>query len=204
MPDASLLSLCSCARESTTPVVSHPLAEDAKRPGFAGLFDVYVLTNYYIGRVTLFHHVELRVLWADTDPAGIVWFGVFFRYFEQAEEELFRQLGRDRTALLSQLDIFMPRTSLQSRFRSPAKLGDEIAVGVGIASITDRRVEYAFDVRERGDGRLICDASYRVACVDRRTFAPRAFPREILDLLAPAVVGTAAATGTRAPGGHPR
>lgn len=146
---------------------------------------------YYIGRVPLFHHVDLRVLWADTDPAGIVWFGVFFRYFEQAEEELFRALGRDRTQLLNDLQIFMPRTSLQSRFKSPAKLGDEIAVGVGVAAITDRRVEYAFDVRERGTHRLICDASYRVACVDRQTFAPRAFPREIVDLLSPALARSA-------------
>jgi acyl-CoA thioester hydrolase len=74
--------------------------------------------------VALFHSIPLRVMWADTDPAGIVWFGVFFRYFENAEEELFRRLGTDRTALLGKLGIFMPRTSLQSRFRSPAKLGD--------------------------------------------------------------------------------
>ena len=139
--------------------------------------------------MALFHHVDLRVLWADTDPAGIVWFGVFCRYFEQAEEELFRTLGTDRTALLSQLQIFMPRTSMQSRFKSPAKLGDEIVIGVGVSAITDRRIEYAFDIRERGTDRLICDASYRVACVDQRTFAPRPFPREIVDLLAPATVG---------------
>ncbi|HZT76228.1 MAG TPA: thioesterase family protein [Vicinamibacterales bacterium] len=138
-------------------------------------------------RVPLFHHVDLRVLWADTDPAGIVWFGVFFRYFEQAEEELFRALGHDRTKLLADLGIFMPRTSLQSRFKSPARLGDEIAVGVGVSAITDRRIEYAFDIRERGTGRLICDASYRVACVEQQTFAPRAFPRQIVDLLAPAL-----------------
>jgi len=125
-------------------------------------------------------------MWADTDPAGIVWFGVFFRYFENAEEELFRRLGRDRTALLADLAIFMPRTSLQSRFRSPARLGDEIAVGVGVASISDRRVEYAFDIRERGTDRLICDASYRVACVDRATFAPRDFPSEVVSLLSQA------------------
>ncbi len=128
------------------------------------------------------------MLWADTDPAGIVWFGVFFRYFEQAEEELFRALGRDRTRLLAELKIFMPRTSLQSRFRSPARLGDEIAVGVGVAAIDERRVEYAFDVRERGADRLICEAGYRVACVDQQTFAPRTFPREIAELLAPALV----------------
>jgi YbgC/YbaW family acyl-CoA thioester hydrolase len=137
--------------------------------------------------VPLFHHVDLRVMWSDTDPAGIVWFGVFFRYFENAEEDLFRRLGRDRTALLRELQIFMPRTSLESRFRSPAKLGDEISVGVGVRSITDRRIEYAFDIRERGTGRLICETSYRVACVDATTFAPRAFPSEVSTLLAAAL-----------------
>lgn len=126
-------------------------------------------------------------MWADTDPAGIVWFGVFFRYFENAEEELFRRLGSDRTALLAALGIFMPRTSLQSRFRSPARLGDEIAVGVGVSSITARRVEYAFDVRERATARVICEASYRIACVDAKTFTPRDTPAEIVELLTPAL-----------------
>jgi len=96
--------------------------------------------------VALFHHLDLRVLWSDTDPAGIVWFGVFFRYFEHAEEDLYRRLGSDRTALLRRLHIFMPRTSLQSGFRSPAKLGDAISVGVGIAEITERRIGFAFDI----------------------------------------------------------
>jgi len=126
-------------------------------------------------------------MWADTDAAGIVWFGVFFRYFENAEEELFRALGRDRTKLLGELRIFMPRTSLECSFRSPARLGDEISVGVAIAAMTDRRVTYAFDVRERGTDRLICEASYRVACVDAASFAARAFPSEVVTLLAPAL-----------------
>ena len=146
---------------------------------------------YYIGHVALFHHVDLRVLWADTDPAGIVWFGVFCRYFEQAEEELFRALGRDRTALIHELGVFMPRTSLECRFRSPAKLGDEVFVGVAVSELTDRRVRYAFDVRERHTDRLILEASYRVACVDAATFTARPFPPEILTLLAPALTETA-------------
>lgn len=139
--------------------------------------------------VPLFHHYDLRVMWPDADPAGIVWFGVFFRYFENAEEELYLRLGRDRTTLLRELNIFMPRTSLESRFRSPARLGDEIAVGVGVAGIAERRIEFAFEVRERGTDRLICEASYRVACVDAATFAPRSFPAEIATLLAPAKIG---------------
>ena len=125
-------------------------------------------------------------MWSDTDPAGIVWFGVFFRYFENAEEDLYRRLGSDRTRLLRSLHVLMPRTSLQSRFRSPAKLGDELSVGVGVAEITERRIGFAFDIHERGTDRLVCDASYRVACVDATTFTPQAFPREIVELLTPA------------------
>ena len=146
-------------------------------------------------------------MWSDTDPAGIVWFGVFFRYFENAEEELFRRLGQDRTPLLHELGIFMPRTSLQARFRSPAKLGDDIAVGVGVAAIRDRRIEYAFDIREQGSERLICEASYRVACVDARTFAPRTFPNEITKLLSAALPPRAAheyARATAHAGASPR
>ena len=130
-------------------------------------------------------------MWPDTDAAGIVWFGVFCRYFENAEEELFRALGHDRTELLKRLRIYMPRTSLTCSFRSPAKLGDEISVGVAIADISDRRVTWAFDVRERGTDRLICEASYRVACVDAVSFAVRPVPPEIASLLTPAVTAGA-------------
>src|SRR5204862_6243111 len=79
-------------------------------------------------------------------------------------------------------------TSLQTRFRSPAKLGDELSVGVGVGRITERRIGFAFDIHERVTDRLICEASYRVACVDASTFAPQPFPREVVSLLAPAVL----------------
>ena len=139
--------------------------------------------------MALFHHIDLRVTWSDTDPAGIAWFGVFFRYFEHAEEDLYLRLGSDRTALLRTLTIFMPRTSLQCGFRSPAKLGDEISVGVGISTMTDRRIGFAFDIHQRDTGRLICEASYRVACVDATTFAAHPFPHQVVSLLAVALQG---------------
>jgi acyl-CoA thioesterase FadM len=79
--------------------------------------------------------------------------------------------------------VYLPRTSLESRFRSPAKLGDDISIGVGVGEIMERRIGFVFDVRERGTDRLICEASYRVACVDAATFAPRTFPATIVELL---------------------
>ena len=46
--------------------------------------------------------------WADADPAGIVFFPHFFRYVEQAEEELFRASGTNRQTLLEEHRVWMP------------------------------------------------------------------------------------------------
>ena len=136
----------------------------------------------------LFYRHDLRIMWADADAAGIAWFGHYFRFFENVEEELFRHLGADRTSLLARLKVVMPRTSLKAGFRSPARLGDEVSVGIGVTEITDRRIGYAFDIRARHTDRLVCEASYRVACVDSATFEARPFPAEIASLLGPALV----------------
>ena len=111
---------------------------------------------------------------------------MFFRYFEHSEEDLYRRLGSDRTMLLRDLGVFSAVDVAAIALRSPAKLGDELAVGVGVAEITDRRIGFAFDIHERGTDRLICEASYRVACVDAKTFAPQPFPPELVTLLGPA------------------
>jgi YbgC/YbaW family acyl-CoA thioester hydrolase len=135
----------------------------------------------------LFYQRDLRIMWADADAAGIAWFGHYFRFFENVEEELFGHLGHDRTALLARLNILMPRTSLRAGFRSPARLGDDLSIGIGVMEISERRIGYAFEIRARDADRLICEASYRVACVDATTFEARVFPPEIASLLAPAL-----------------
>src|SRR5256885_17021244 len=119
-------------------------------------------------------------MWPDTDPAGIVWFGVFFRYFENAEEDLYRRLGSDRTRLLQTLRVFMPRTSLQSRFRSPAKLGDELAVSVGVGEITGPRLRLAVWMHQGDTGRIIFVESNCAACDGAPTFNAQPSSREIV------------------------
>src|ERR1051326_3452300 len=54
---------------------------------------------------------EMRVqtYWSDSDAAGIVFFPNYFRFFEQAEEELFRSGGKQRQAMLEAHHVWMPR-----------------------------------------------------------------------------------------------
>ncbi len=131
-----------------------------------------------------FYRVRVRVHWADTDAAGIVWFGHFLRYFETAEDELFRALGHPRTRLIETFDIFLPRVEVTCRFRAPARADDELEVGIGVEMVNERRVAYRFEVRQRETGRLLAEGSYRVACVKQSTFEPVEFPPAFRELLA--------------------
>jgi acyl-CoA thioester hydrolase len=128
--------------------------------------------------------MPIRIHWPDTDPAGIVWFGNFFRYFEEAEEELFRARGRDRNTIIEAFDIWMPRVDVACTFRAPARLGDAIAITLRPELPSPRRVAYQFEfVNEE---RLLASGHVTVACVDRPTFKGREFPAEVVALLAPA------------------
>lgn len=130
-----------------------------------------------------FFRVNLRVHWADTDAAGIVWFGNFFRFFEEAEDELFRALGRTRLELIRDFGILMPRVDAAVHFRSPARAEEVLEVGIRPEELSERRLVYRFEVRERDTQRLVAEGSYRVACVASDTFKAREFPPAIRLLL---------------------
>ncbi|MDP6607289.1 MAG: thioesterase family protein [Dehalococcoidia bacterium] len=129
-----------------------------------------------------FYRVNVRVHWADTDAAGIVWFGNFLRFFEEAEDELFRALGRTRMELIEDFGILMPRVDASCRFRSPARAEEVLEIGVAVESMTERRIAYRFEARERDTRRLVCEGAYRVACVSQATLKGTEFPAKLRGL----------------------
>ena len=125
----------------------------------------------------------VRVHWADTDAAGVVWHGNFFRWFESAEEELYRALGRPRQALLDELGIMMPRIAVHATFRSPARPDELLSIGIALSELSERRIGFAFDVREHGSERFLAEGGYRLAVVDKTGFRAVAVPAALADLL---------------------
>ncbi len=130
-----------------------------------------------------FYRVHVRVHWADTDAAGVVWFGNFLRFFETAEAELFLALGRNRVELMRELGILMPRIEMSCVFRAPARPEQLIEIGVAVEQRTPRRIAYRFEARDQASGDLLAEGAYRVACVTDDTFTATEFPRAVADLL---------------------
>jgi acyl-CoA thioester hydrolase len=130
-----------------------------------------------------FFRALVRVHWADTDAAGLVWHGNYFRWFESAEEELYRALGRPRQALLEELGIMMPRVEVQARFMSPARPDELLAIGIAVSELSERRIGFSFDVRDHERDRFLAEGSYRLAVVETATFKSVSVPPTIADLL---------------------
>lgn len=104
-----------------------------------------------------------RVLFAETDAAGIVHFSNYFRYFEDAEHALWRQSGL--CIHPGNSPIGWPRVSASCDFHRALKFEDEFDVVVAIAEITTRTVRYEGTITRNGE--RIASGSWKIACVAR-------------------------------------
>ena len=72
---------------------------------------------------------RVRVLWTDCDPAGITFYGNYFRWMDEASYYLFKAAGLRWEDWRSRWGaIGIPLISAHADFRSPSAFGDELAV----------------------------------------------------------------------------
>ena len=130
--------------------------------------------------------VRRRVLFSETDTAGIVHFSNFFRYFEDAEHELWRQAGLSIHPGNS--PIGWPRVAAACEFHRPLRFEQEFDVVVRIAEMTKRTIAYAGEISRNGE--RVCTATWKIACVNRLpdgTMKSADIPTAVADCLKPFV-----------------
>jgi acyl-CoA thioester hydrolase len=93
--------------------------------------------------------VEFR----DLDGLGHVNNAVYLNYLENGKIAYFRDVVG--AADLQHLGIV---ADVKIAYRSPAFLGEELAVGVRVARLGTRSMEFAFEIRGR-DGRLVAEGT---------------------------------------------
>jgi len=112
--------------------------------------------------------VKLQTYWGDADPAGIVFFPHFFKYVEQAEEELFRAARTNRQELLEQYQIWMPRVEAFAKFSRPIHAGAAIRVRLDPQFEGQKTVRYNFEIVDDTTGDRQAEGYVTVVCVDTR------------------------------------
>src|SRR5215831_8399474 len=104
-----------------------------------------------------------RVAFAETDTAGIVHFANYFRYFEDAEHALWREVGLSIHE--ADASIGWPRVSASCDYHRPLRFEQEFEVSITIAEITNRTIRYE-GIITRGEER-VATATWKIACVSK-------------------------------------
>jgi YbgC/YbaW family acyl-CoA thioester hydrolase len=105
--------------------------------------------------------LKRRVQFSETDVAGIVHFSNFFRYFEDAEHELWRQAGLSIHPEKS--SVGWPRVAASCEFHRPLKFEQEFDISVRISEMTRRTITYAGEITRNGE--RVATGSWKIACV---------------------------------------
>ena len=88
-----------------------------------------------------------RVEFADTDMGGIVHFSRFFVFMETAEHEFLRSLGLDVHHVDGGHEVGWPRLSASCEYKSPARLGDTLAIHLSVVRKGTTSMTYGFEMR---------------------------------------------------------
>ena len=99
-------------------------------------------------------HVErARVQWVDTDAGGRIHFTAAFRWAEQAETAIRRELG-----LIEGWGDY-PRRHVEADFLKVLRFEDEIEIRIRPERLGETSIRWAFDISRDGDrcvtGRLV-------------------------------------------------
>jgi len=110
---------------------------------------------------------DVRIVWGDCDPAGIVYYPRYFEMFDTSTTALFeRALGMTKYQFLKAHDsLGYPMVDTRARFLLPTRYGDDVVIETTITEI--RRS--SFDIRHR----LMKDGALAVEGFETRVWVGR-------------------------------
>ncbi|MBM9537827.1 acyl-CoA thioesterase [Desulfobulbus alkaliphilus] len=113
--------------------------------------------------------VSYRVIYGDTDAAGVVYNANYLRYFEIARTEMMRAWVMPYSEI-EQLGCILPVIESYLRFKAPAAYDDLLTLSVSLADNTKMTCRFHYAItRPQADGRdqLLVRGCTVHACVNR-------------------------------------
>lgn len=111
-----------------------------------------------------------RVIYGDTDAAGVVYNANYLRYFEIGRTEMMRAWALPYSAI-EQLGCILPVTESYLRFKAPAAYDDLITIATSLVEVSKLTCRFHYAItREEGEGKssLLVKGFTVHACVNRQ------------------------------------
>ena len=119
---------------------------------------------------------RLRVRYAETDQAGVVYHSNYLIWFEVGRVELCRDHGFNYRDMERDADAQLPVTEARVRYRHPARYDDEIIIRTRVSSLRSRAIAFAYQVVRAMDEMLLAEGETDHVVMNKegraRTFPP--------------------------------
>ena len=125
--------------------------------------------------------MEKRIYYHDTDAGGVVYYGRYLSYLEEARTEFLEQKGLSVLGLKERGFIYAVR-ECHVVYKSPARYGDNIICTATLTKITAAQMLFEQTILDKKDNRLMVEAQVSLVCLTP-DFKPTAIPDDVRDKL---------------------
>lgn len=124
------------------------------------------------------HSFKQRIIYADTDAEGVVYYANYLKFFERGRMECLREAGVSIKKLKEEKGMLFAVSKVECDYKAPAMLEDEITIETEIEEVT--AVKVIFNQRALRDERLLVSAKITACAIDAKNFRPKKIPKGLL------------------------
>ena len=124
------------------------------------------------------HKTEHRVIYADTDAGGVVYYANYLRWFEAGRRELLRSLDIDYSAL-QRKGILLPVVEAHCNYHKPARYDDIVVVETGIKEVKNKSVKFENTVVRKKGGKILASGYTVNVFIDSKKMKSIEIPKGI-------------------------
>ena len=125
-------------------------------------------------------------MYADTDSYQVVWHGSYLRWFEEGRFMICRQIGAD-VADYEKQGIAFPIVDMHVRYKSPAKIFEDIIIETRIADVKSRTVTFMQTIKNKKSGVIHITAEFVCCAVGGSDMKVTKFPTDIYEAFSSAI-----------------
>ena len=130
---------------------------------------------------------ERRVIFAETDAMGVVYYGHYLKYFEVGRAEFFREFDLPFTHYIDR-GLYLAVTDCSVRYHRPARYDDVLLIETRLVRLGRASLDMGYTIFHRDTGQKLAGGTTGHAVLDRRGVPQRferAFHERMKTLLSP-------------------
>jgi len=129
----------------------------------------------------VFKNYQRKIYYHDTDCGGIVYYGNYLKFLEEARTDVFEQLGLSVKGLAEKEDVLFVVARQEIDYKSPASYGQVLDIRTWVEEIGRVKIWFGYEIKGPG-GDLIVKARTLMVCVDG-SIKQKRIPEDIIKKL---------------------